>query len=101
MVGLPDSVQDSQIIQAGTSVQMVRYGETAWIFHHLPQMTQCSIRRWRSAWNGPMPLLAQMAVPRAFRHRCGVRSFIRRPPMGTGATARKDGRHPARWSGPD
>lgn len=94
--------RSSHTTHSGISVQMVKCVETAEAFHHLPQTTQCC-RRWRGKVQrpGPMPLLAQMAVPRAFRHRCGVRSFIHRPPIGTGATARKDGRHPTRWPGPD
>ena len=66
--------RSSHTTHSGSSVQMVRCEDAAYSFHHLPQMTQCSIlRRLTSYCAGPMPLLAQMNIPTALRHACGER----------------------------
>lgn len=68
--------RSSHTTHPGGSVQMVRCEDAAYSFHHLPQMTQCSIlRRLTSYCAGPMPLLAQMNIPTALRHVCGERRF--------------------------
>lgn len=60
--------RSSHTTHPGSSVQMVRCEDAAYSFHHLPQMTQCSIlRRLTSYCDGPMPLLAQMNIPAALR----------------------------------
>lgn len=69
--------RSSHTTHPGGSVQMVRCEDAAYSFHHLPQMTQCSIlRRLTSYCAGPMPLLAQMNIPTALRHVCGERFRI-------------------------
>lgn len=66
--------RSSHTTHSGSSVQMVRCEDAAYSFHHLPQMTQCSIlRRLSSYCAGPIPLLAQMNIPTALRHACGER----------------------------
>lgn len=65
---------------------MVRCEDAAYSFHHLPQMTQCSIlRRLTSYCAGPMPLLAQIFQSTLSVRRATVQldifvHFLRRKP---------------------